>query len=90
MAVADLTIERLKRETDNTKVSVRDLLAAALHAVESGELEGEAARVLVLIEVVTPQGPNVMESFRAGCTRYEEIALLRLHEHRQIELWRQS
>lgn len=85
--VTDIGIARLRQATDNKDISVRELLLLTLDSLDRGEIEGKPIRALVLIESDLGDG-NVIESYRSGCSRYEEIALIALHQARQIELWR--
>ena len=87
MAV-DLKLERLKRATDNATVTPRELMDLIIDAMDGEGLGGELTRAIVIVETKKPDGTYGVESFRAGCTWYEEIALTELHKVRQIELWR--
>lgn len=87
MSVTDLSIARLRQLDDNKKASVRDLLVLALDTLDRGEIEGTPIRAVLIIESEVGNR-NQIESFRSGCSRYEEIGLLALHHARQIETWR--
>ncbi len=87
--VTDLSIERLRREGDNAKLSPRDLVTLIADYLDKGEGDGKPVRMVAIIEFEHEER-NSVESFRSGCTRYEEVALLALHHAKQVEDWRKS
>jgi len=86
--VSDFRLERARREADNTRVGVAELLGLASAAIAAGELDGAPVRAIIIIETKKPDGSYGVEAFRCGCTRYEEVALLRLQETTVLEDWR--
>lgn len=87
MSPTDLKLERLKRVENNADVSPRDLMTLVIDAMEEG-FDGAPSRAIVIIETKRADGTYGIETFRAGCSRYEEIALTALHHTTQIEKWR--
>jgi hypothetical protein len=89
-AVVDMGLERTRRETDNAKLTPRELIALVAAELDNGELGGKPLRCVVIIETEKSDGNHGIETFRSGCSRYEEIALIALHSAKQLEDWRNS
>lgn len=88
MTAVDLKLERIKREPDNANLTPRQLMDIVIDAMDVEGFDGEPSRAIVIIETKKPGGTYGIETFRAGCSRYEEIALSALHQATQIEQWR--
>jgi hypothetical protein len=85
MSVTDLRLERIKKSADNTKCDPLDTLLVAHEELSNG---APIRKMLLIVETENPDGTRGLDSFRAGVSRYEEIALLRLQEISTLEKWR--
>lgn len=80
-------LKRLHDETDNTKVTPRELVTLIADVMDRNQMDGEPVRMVALVEIRHPDGTCTVEAYRAGCNRYEEIALVTLHQHKQVRDW---
>lgn len=85
MSAVDLRLERIRRSEDNTKCDPLDTLLVAHEELSAGS---PIRKMVLIVETENPDGSIGLDSFRAGVTRYEEIALLRLQETSTMEKWR--
>lgn len=83
--LTDIERARINRADDNSKVTVRDILRAALDDLDRGEL---VASSCLLIFVDRPEvGDWSLESYRANITRDEEVSTLTMAQHRALHRW---
>ena len=86
MSVVDLQMARLERETDNTKVSVEELLRLALKEVTDGDLKG-ATRAFMCIVVEGEDRRETLEGLRCGLSRSEELGYIEAFKMQSWKHW---
>lgn len=87
--VKDLSLERARRCDDNTKVSVKDLIAMVADDIERGELK-DATRAIVII-IREPEDKNEIvttDSYRCGMSSAEQVGYLELEKSDAIKRWK--
>lgn len=88
MSVEDLSLRRVTKQTDNTKITPVDLLKKILHDIETGETKADAVLVLMIAGANDPDDPNWdRTTYRAGMSYQTEICLLELAKKRAVERW---
>lgn len=87
--IIDLTLAQLEREDDNVKVAPLDLLRLAERDLRADQARGVTLqRMIILVEVSEPGAEdNHLDTYRAGCTQYEEQALLALAADKHLRRW---
>lgn len=85
--IEDFHIERLRRETDNKNVTVRDLLAVALADVDRGDYKNPKKAMVIIIDEVEEDGSSTIESYRCGMTQPEEIGWLEAAKQHTWKRW---
>lgn len=84
---SDIRIERARRLDDNSKISVRDLLALALADLERGDFKNPARAIILIVD--EPEGePGTTNSYRANMTSPEQVGYLQTEIIAVIERWR--
>lgn len=84
MSIVDLKYEREKAEDDNKLVRPESLVRMCLD-----DLQGrtDLTKVMIIVESQNENGDYDIDLYRAGCTRYEEIALLELAKTTTLKKW---
>ena len=84
--VVDFSYERDKREEDNALVDPINVLRMAIEKFEAAGVK--PTKIVVIAHVpVGDDGRFTGDSFRAGVSRYEEIAMLELHKDYLLRDW---
>lgn len=81
---------RCDKVTNNTKVTPLDLLRAAAHDLETGKVKADSIMILFAHCPAAIDEPWTFESYRAGCTRDREVALLNLQLSKTIRQWQEG
>lgn len=76
----DLTLERLRREDENTNATPTDLLRLCADDIRRDGLTGK--KMLVILYDDTTQ--SIASSWRCGLTRLEEVGLIQMAGLRSI------
>ena len=83
--LVDLRFEREKASDNNAEVRPQSVVRMCLEDIENRE---DITRVLIIVESKLDDGDYDVEQYRAGCTRYEEVALLELAKDFTLQKWR--
>lgn len=81
----DLSLARLRRENDNTKVSPAELLRLVANEIERGLINPN--RMMVITIEPRPDNQSRIDTYRCGVTRAEEIGYLELARHKRMADW---
>lgn len=82
----ELQARRIERLSDNTECKPVDLLKALVRDIETGRVEFESVLVLTGFRPDDSR-PWEFNTFRAGVTREQEIALCEMAKERCIRDW---
>lgn len=77
--VADLSVKRAEKETDNRNISVEQSLRWALGDVIAGTVGKDGGRVdacVLVLRVAQPNGTFTNVTYRSNLNRMEELGLL--------------
>lgn len=87
MSVKDLNKERVRREEDNTKISVKELLEYASDCIDELPEDKKPDGCAIVAIRRDPETGHIvyLTPFRCGLNRVEEIGVLALHEHLTIQ-----
>lgn len=80
-------LHKLRRETDNKNVSVEDLLEVALDDVRCGEFKNPTKAIIIIIDEVEGDGSSVVEGYRCGMSRPEELGWLEAAKQHTWRRW---
>ena len=82
----DIDIERVKRETDCTKVTALQLVKTLLADIESGKFAADAKVIALVIE--SPPGDNFrLYPYVCGMAKAEEVGWIAIWKAMRIGDW---
>lgn len=86
--IDQLAVARVRKETDNVKVTPVDLLHSIIADIQDGLINPDG---LIVLAVTRPDDSGwETESYRCGMKRTDEIAFLELAKETTIRKWRNS
>lgn len=85
--IHDLAMARVERETDNSKVSVEQILELALHHVRTDQTDGKPVAAFICLILEDEGRSQTMKGYRCGLRRDQEIGYIELFKQMQIEKW---
>jgi hypothetical protein len=87
MSVHDLGLARTRKEDDNKKVGVADLLALALDDVKRGEFKNPTRAIICIVDEGANEDGWTFEGYRCGLSRDQEVGVLETYKVMQIRRW---
>ena len=88
MSVIDLNLARVDREDDNKKVTVEELLRLVLKHVSDGQFKNAKRAIVCIVDEGEGESPDwVLEGYRCGLERHEEIGVLDTFKAMRIRDW---
>jgi hypothetical protein len=87
MTIVDLDLARIKREDDNKKITVEDLMRLILDDLKTGDIDGKPVAAFVCVISDLDNGCQELTGYRSGLMRHEEIGYIETYKTQQIKKW---